>query len=145
MHGGCWQSRYGGLKQFRALAAAFARQGIAAWNIECRRVDEPGGGFPGAYADITSAINELSRDASALQIDLERVVAVRHSAGARLALWAASRGRIPEGSPLRVRDPLRIPVVVSLGGFAPLPHGNGVFSACVPHTDSPFSTYARSK
>lgn len=120
IHGGCWQSRYGGLPQFRALAAAFAQQGIAAWNIEYRRVDEAGGGFPGTYSDISSAIDELTRNASALQIDLTRVVAVGHSAGAQLALWAASRDRIPESSPLRVRDPLRIPTVVSLGGLPDL-------------------------
>ncbi|RFU49705.1 alpha/beta hydrolase [Paraburkholderia sp. DHOC27] len=120
VHGGCWQSRYGGLAQFRSLAAAFARQGIAAWNIEYRRVDEEGGGFPGTYNDIASAIDELSRNAGTLKIDLTRVVAVGHSAGAQLALWAASRGRIPENSPLWVSHSLRIPTVVSLGGLPDL-------------------------
>ncbi|WP_259295185.1 alpha/beta hydrolase [Paraburkholderia sp. DHOC27] len=120
IHGGCWQSRYGGLAQFRSLAAAFAQHGIAAWNIEYRRVDEIGGGFPGTYNDISSAINELTRNAETLHVDLTRVVAVGHSAGAQLALWAASRSRIPESSPLWVNAPLRIPAVVSLGGLPDL-------------------------
>jgi acetyl esterase/lipase len=120
IHGGCWRSRYGGLAQFRALAAAFAQHGIAAWNVEYRRVDEDGGGFPGTYSDVSSAIDALTLNAKALRIDLTRVVAVGHSAGAQLALWAASRAQIPKGSPLWTSDPLRIPTVVSLGGLPDL-------------------------
>lgn len=46
IHGGCWQSRYGGLPQFRAIGARLAAQGIAAWNVEYRRLDEPGAAIP---------------------------------------------------------------------------------------------------
>lgn len=124
LHGGCWNSRYEGLPQLHAMAAGFARQGIAVWNVEYRRVDEAGGGYPGTYRDVDAAIDLLVRTAPDVGIDTGRVVAVGHSAGAQLALWAAARARLPVGSPLAVRDspraPLRIPHVVSLGGLLDL-------------------------
>jgi acetyl esterase/lipase len=120
IHGGCWISRYGGLLQFRALSSALAQQGIAALNIEYRRIDEPGGGYPGMYRDISAAIDTLVAHAPDDAIDTRRVVAVGHSAGAQLALWAAARHRIPPGSPLAVKQPLRIPTVISLGGLLDL-------------------------
>ncbi|MGI4860340.1 MAG: alpha/beta hydrolase family protein [Janthinobacterium lividum] len=124
LHGGCWNSRYQGLPQLHAIAAGFARQGIAVWNVEYRRVDEAGGGYPGTYRDIDAALDLLVRTAPDVGIDTRRVVAVGHSAGAQLALWAAARARLPAGSPLTVRDfprtPLRIPHVVSLGGLLDL-------------------------
>ncbi|MGI4983644.1 MAG: alpha/beta hydrolase family protein [Janthinobacterium lividum] len=124
LHGGCWNSRYEGLPQLHAMAAGFARQGIAVWNVEYRRVDEAGGGYPGTYRDVDAAIDLLVRTAPDVGIDTGRVVAVGHSAGAQLALWAAARARRPVGSPLAVHDspraPLRIPHVVSLGGLLDL-------------------------
>ena len=59
IHGGCWLSKYGGLPQFRVLAAALSARGIATWNIEYRRVDEPGGGYPGTYQDVAAALDML--------------------------------------------------------------------------------------
>src|SRR5260370_4153363 len=56
IHGGCWLSKYGGLPQFRVLAAALSARGIATWNIAYRRADEPGGGYPGTYQDVTAAL-----------------------------------------------------------------------------------------
>ncbi|MCY0386118.1 alpha/beta hydrolase [Robbsia sp. Bb-Pol-6] len=120
LHGGCWNSQYQGLTQLRALAAAFASQGIAVWNVEYRRVDEAGGGYPGTYRDVDAAIDLLVKTAPDVGIDTRRVVAVGHSAGAQLALWAAARARIPAGSPLAVTNPLPISHVVTLGGLLDL-------------------------
>lgn len=120
IHGGCWLTRYGGLPQFRVLAAALARQGVATWNVEYRRVDEAGGGYPGTYEDIAAAVDLLRDKAAPLDLDLQRVVAVGHSAGAQLALWAAARARLPEASVLFERAPLRIPTVISVGGLPDL-------------------------
>ncbi|WP_144140068.1 alpha/beta hydrolase family protein [Paraburkholderia sp. BCC1884] len=120
IHGGCWLTRYGGLAQFRMLAAALARQGVATWNIEYRRVDEAGGGYPGTYRDIAAAVDLLADKAPQLDLDLQRIVAVGHSAGAQLALWAAARARLPESSALFEPTPLHIPTVISVGGLPDL-------------------------
>lgn len=120
IHGGCWLSKYGGLPQFRVLAAALSARGIATWNIEYRRVDEPGGGYPGTYQDVAAALDMLDAKGAQLDLDLRRLVAVGHSAGADLALWAAGRARIASTSPLFAEAPLRIPTVISLGGLPDL-------------------------
>ncbi|ATF90140.1 alpha/beta hydrolase family protein [Burkholderia gladioli] len=131
IHGGCWQSRYGGLPQFRAIGARLAARGIAAWNVEYRRLDEPGGGYPGTYQDVGTAIDWLASRAAALRLDTRRVVAVGHSAGAQLALWAAARARLPPASVLSVAHALAIPDVVSLGGLPDLEHdAQAIRQAC---------------
>ncbi|WP_041492385.1 alpha/beta hydrolase family protein [Burkholderia lata] len=131
VHGGCWQSRYGGRLQLRVLAAQLARQGIAVWNVEYRRIDEPGGGYPGTYQDIGAAVDLLDVQAASLDLDSSRVVAVGHSAGAQLAVWAASRARLPRGSALFVPRPLSIPTVVSLGGLLDLrSDANAIRESC---------------
>lgn len=120
IHGGCWVSRYQGLPQFRALADVLAKQGVAVWNVGYRGVDEPGGGFPGTYLDITAALSELDTHAASLRLDRDRIIAVGHSAGAQLALWAAARHRIPSDSPLHVDAPQNIVEVIALGALADL-------------------------
>lgn len=122
VHGGCWTQAFGGITQMRSMAGALIAQGIAVWNIEYRRYDEPGGGYPGMYQDVANAIDGLrGLESSLLQrLDLERLVLVGHSAGGHLAQWAAARARLPRSSPLYVADPLLAPVVISLGGLADL-------------------------
>ncbi|WP_261520880.1 alpha/beta hydrolase family protein [Burkholderia multivorans] len=131
IHGGCWQRRYGGRSQLRVLAARLAMQGIAVWNVEYRRIDEPGGGYPGTYQDIGAAVDLLDSRAISLNLDSRRVVAVGHSAGAELAAWAASRARLPRSSALYVPHPFPIPAVVSLGGLLDLKNdANAIRESC---------------
>lgn len=122
VHGGCWTSKFGGIAQFRNMAGALAARGIAVWNVEYRRVDEEGGGYPGMYLDMHAALDLLAANASAHKLDLERVVAVGHSAGGQLVQWIAGRSRIPAGSPLYHPDGLKVDRIVSLGGLADLRH-----------------------
>ena len=42
VHGGCWTVEFGGIKQMHNVAGALAAQGIAVWNVEYRRVGNPG-------------------------------------------------------------------------------------------------------
>ncbi|WP_229424943.1 alpha/beta hydrolase [Massilia sp. Se16.2.3] len=56
VHGGCWTERFGGITQFRNMAGALRARGIAVWNVEYRRVDEAGGGYPGMYRDMHAAL-----------------------------------------------------------------------------------------
>ena len=117
VHGGCWQTEFGGIKQFRNMAGALMAQGIAVLNVEYRRVDEAGGGYPGTYEDMMGALDTLAARAKDYQLDLQRVVAVGHSAGGHMVQWAAGRARIPANSPLFRPDPMVLRNVVSLGGI----------------------------
>jgi acetyl esterase/lipase len=95
IHGGAWTSRYGRIVM-RGLVGDLVRRGWAAWNIEYRRVGN-GGGWPATFADVAAAVDHLRELPEPL--DLERVSVLGHSAGGHLALWAASRERLPAGAP----------------------------------------------
>jgi acetyl esterase/lipase len=114
VHGGCF--KYSDLSDLAPMADALKAEGIASWNIEYRRLADPGGGWPGTFRDVGSAIDHLRALAPAHRLDLGRVVLVGHSAGGHLALWAASRGRLREASPLRSGTPLVPAGVVNLAG-----------------------------
>ena len=85
IHGGFWRARYG-----RELEGGIARdlvaRGWAVWNIEYRRLGD-GGGWPTTFEDVRAAIG-------ALPVAAERVVAIGHSAGGQLAVWAAAEGLV---------------------------------------------------
>jgi acetyl esterase/lipase len=120
VHGGCWTIEFGGITQMRNVAGALAAQGIAVWNVEYRRHDEAGGGYPGTYQDMNAALDKLGAEASAYQLDTSRIVAVGHSAGGQLVQWIAGRARIAASSPLFHPHPLPVPEIISLGGLADL-------------------------
>jgi len=120
VHGGCWTKEYGGITQLRSLAGALISQGIAVWNVEYRRIDEAGGGYPGTYQDVNAAIELLGAQAKQQQLDVERVVAIGHSAGGQLVQWLAGRGRIAPSSPLFQPQFLPVRQIISLGGLADL-------------------------
>jgi acetyl esterase/lipase len=122
IHGGCWTVAFGGMTQMHNMAGDLRAQGIAVWNVEYRRVDEDGGGYPGTYQDVGVALDALRGAAREHDLDLTRVVLVGHSAGGHLAQWGAARARLPAASVLRTEAPLPVPVVVSLGGLADLRH-----------------------
>lgn len=98
VHGGFWRERYG-LDLMEPLVRDVVGSGWAAWNIEYRRVGQPGGGHPGTLLDVGAAVDRLAPAAADHHLDLERVAIVGHSAGGHLALWAASRHVLPAGAP----------------------------------------------
>jgi acetyl esterase/lipase len=115
VHGGYWRARYD-RALMTELCEDLARRGLAAWNLEYRRVGN-GGGWPETFLDVAAGVDALAElDAP---LDLARVGAVGHSAGGHLALWAAARGRLPGGAP--GADPTVMPrAVVSQAGVADL-------------------------
>lgn len=131
IHGGCYLAEYQGLPQTSPMAAALAAQGYAVWNVEYRKLGESGSGYPGTFLDVGAAVDRLRDEAGRYSLDLEKVVAVGHSAGGHLALWAAGRAKLSPASPLWKADPLKIRTVVSLGGIGDLEGQGTVFSgAC---------------
>jgi acetyl esterase/lipase len=115
IHGGCWK-KFADLKNTVPMSDALRKAGIATWNIEYRRVDSEGGGWPGTYRDIGAAMDYLRAIAQEYRLDLKHVVVVGHSAGGHLALWAAARKRLAESSALYMKDPLPVSAVVNLAG-----------------------------
>src|SRR5258708_14982872 len=79
IHGGYWRARYG-LDLMTGLAEDLAARGYAAWNIEYRRVGDPGGRWPGTLLDVAFAADYLRLLATTYALDLQRVVSLRHSA-----------------------------------------------------------------
>jgi len=131
IHGGCYLAEYQGLSQTSAAAADLAKRGYAVWNVEYRKLGEPGAGYPGTFLDVADAVDRIRAEAPRYHLDTAKVVALGHSAGGHLALWAAGRHRLPKSSPLWRADPLRIRAVVSLGGIGDLKGQADVFAgAC---------------
>lgn len=116
IHGGCWYSPYASVKNAAPLADALHAEGIATWNIEYRRYDQPGGGWPGTFRDVAHAADHVRTLAATLPLDTSRVVAIGHSAGAQLAAWLATRAKLDRGSVLHTAHPLRLSGIVALGG-----------------------------
>lgn len=95
VHGGCWRASVDNRAGIAAFADALGQRGFATWNIEYRRVGDQGGGWPGTFQDVAAGVDQLAQVAAKHKLDMSRVVIVGHSAGAHLALWAASRPRLP--------------------------------------------------
>ena len=90
VHGGFWRAMYR-RDLMEGLADDLAARGIAAWNVEYRRLDA-GGGWPQSAEDVVAAIDHLADVDAPLALH-EGVAVVGHSAGGHLALIAAAEGR----------------------------------------------------
>jgi acetyl esterase/lipase len=88
IHGGYWRAQYN-LKHAGHLCTAFKQKGIATWNIEYRRLGQPGGGFPGTFDDSVAGARHLWRLLGRYPLDDKRVIVMGHSAGGQLALYVA--------------------------------------------------------
>lgn len=120
VHGGCWLSSYATVRNTAALAEALADAGIASWNVEYRRYDHSGGGWPGTFRDVAEGADYVRVLARRFPLDTARVVVAGHSAGGHLALWLATRRALDQGSALAGGTPLALVGVVSIGGIADL-------------------------
>lgn len=120
IHGGCWRASVDNRSGIAAFADALTQRGIATWNIEYRRVGDAGGGWPGTFQDVAAAVDKLADVAGQQPLDLSRVVLVGHSAGAHLALWAASRARLPEPWRAAHITPAAVVAIDGPGALAPL-------------------------
>ncbi|WP_233159759.1 S9 family peptidase [Pseudonocardia sp. MH-G8] len=120
VHGGFWRQARG-LELGRPLAADLADAGLAAWNVEYRRVGGDGG-WPATFEDVATAVDLLAgpvQEAAGGRLPLDRVVAVGHSAGGHLGTWLAARPGLPEGAP-GAGPAVRLRGVVSQAGVLDL-------------------------
>src|SRR5690242_4251981 len=90
VHGGFWRARYD-LKYAGFICSALTRAGLISWNLEYRRVSNPGGGWQGSFEDVTAGYQFLKQLAGKHPVDLKRIVVLGHSAGGQLALSLAGR------------------------------------------------------
>ncbi|HEY6786017.1 MAG TPA: alpha/beta hydrolase, partial [Trebonia sp.] len=93
LHGGFWRSQYD-LSRMRPLAADLAARGYAAWNLEYRR-SPAAGGWTGTLEDVAAGVDLLAD----LPVSTDQVIAVGHSAGGHLGVWAAGRAGFSHGLP----------------------------------------------
>jgi acetyl esterase/lipase len=125
LHGGWWGPKYGA-DNLDSVAADLAGRGWAAWNIEYRRLGL-GGGYPSTLEDVAAAIDYL---ATLEDISTGRVVAIGHSAGGHLAVWAAGRSKLATGEPgagpaVELAGAISLAGILDLGAAAHEKIGNG--------------------
>jgi acetyl esterase/lipase len=89
IHGGFWRHRRT-LTYAGHTCIALSRNGYATANIEYRRTGEDGGGWPGTFEDVKSAITYARERAPEFGGDPKRTILLGHSAGGHLALLAAA-------------------------------------------------------
>ena len=95
LHGGYWRDLYH-LDLEDAVAADLAARGHVVWNVDYAPSSSP---WPATLRDVAAAYDATFTGRHADRVDRARVAVVGHSAGGHLALWLASRGRLPAGAP----------------------------------------------
>ena len=102
IHGGYWRDRYTA-ELGVPVALDLMDSGFAVWNLEYRRAGTDGaegaGGWPATFEDIAAGIDALPDIAQEYGLNESKIVALGHSAGGHLAVWAAGRHTLPEGAP----------------------------------------------
>ncbi|MFI8438370.1 alpha/beta hydrolase family protein [Streptomyces sp. NPDC079020] len=127
-HGGAWRAPYD-RAHVSPLADFLARRGFAVASVEYRRgreIPQQGGSgpvagrWPETFDDVAAAMDAMPVLAARElpQADVRRTVVTGHSAGGHLALWAAARHELPEGSPWRLPAPPPLRGVVALAPIA---------------------------
>ncbi|MER6501390.1 alpha/beta hydrolase [Streptomyces sp. NPDC001455] len=128
LHGGAWRAPYD-RRHVSPFADFLARRGFAVASVEYRRGGEipqqrgdgpVAGRWPETFDDVAAAMDALpallARELP--EADVRRIVLTGHSAGGHLALWAAARHVLPEGSPWRLPAPPPLRGVVALAPIA---------------------------
>jgi acetyl esterase/lipase len=97
IHGGFWRAKYD-LVHAGHLCAALTKAGVATWNLEYRRVGNPGGGWPGTFEDVSSGLAFIRHACKQHNLDENRIMVLGHSAGGELALCLAAHQQSLRGA-----------------------------------------------
>jgi acetyl esterase/lipase len=116
VHGGFWRAKYDRTLE-DAVAADLAARGWLVWNVDYRSSEEP---WPSTLHDAALGYDHLAVGRHRDRVDPERVSVVGHSAGGHLALWLASRDRLPAGVPGAGRRGPRVSAAVAQAGVVAL-------------------------
>lgn len=119
LHGGCWINFYG-LDLMTDMSDTLTAEGFATWNVEYRRIGDPGSDYPNTLLDVGLAVDHLRKIGADYPLDLSKVTTVGHSAGGHLAVWVAARPKLDPQNPLHGTDPLPIRAAVALAGVLDL-------------------------
>jgi acetyl esterase/lipase len=121
VHGGYWRDNPAYDQSLEdAVAADLAARGFLVWNVDYRPSTVP---WPATLTDAAAAYDHLTTGRFADRVDPARVSVVGHSAGGQLALWLASRDRLPAGAPGAGRRGPEPAVVVAQAPVAALVDG----------------------
>ena len=93
VHGGFWKQKWTVDNTCMAsITPDLVADGFAVAEVEYRRREDDGGGWPGSNEDVLAALNYLPTLAAENEfpLDLSRVVLIGHSAGGTLVLWVAA-------------------------------------------------------
>ncbi len=97
LHGGFWRAHHGA-DLMHPLCRSMTARGWTVWNLEYRRMIEgQPARWPELFLDVAAGIDALP-DALG-RTPVGPVVAIGHSAGGQLALWAAARAGLPPEAP----------------------------------------------
>ena len=103
VHGGFWRKIYG-LDLMDPLAADLVGRGVAAWNIEYRRVGHARWRLAGNADRRRRGHRPTAAIGTDHRLDVDGVSVVGHSAGGHLALWLASRPCCRRVPPAAIRS-----------------------------------------
>ncbi len=121
VHGGYWRAGFDRSLE-DAVAADLSARGFLVWNLDYRSSSDP---WPATLSDVAAAYDLLATGRHADRVDPGRVAVVGHSAGGHLALWLASRDRLPPGAPGSGRTGPAPRLVVAQAPVAALADGAG--------------------
>jgi pimeloyl-ACP methyl ester carboxylesterase len=157
LHGGYWKNAYGlddayGNAGVGTLAPWFLARGYSAVEVEYRRRDHEGGGWPGTNADVLAAVRHLvsvhagAADDAARALRLDKLIVIGHSAGGCLALWLAHKlcnGAVPGCSVAAVLAAAPVADLVCAHEMRVSDEGDAVerYMRCVPSDAAGLAAY----
>jgi len=111
LHGGFWTQEWEN-DSMESLAVDLAERGHSSWNVEYRRIGN-GGGWPGSFDDVLTAVDFAPH----LRSDASEITLLGHSAGAHMALWAASRTSTPISQVIALSPATDLKAIAESGQF----------------------------